>query len=186
MIYKDFIICIIGKSGSGKSTIVRHYKEKGYNIIESYTDRPKRFDNEWGHVFIKSSEVEFYRHEMIAYTFYDGYHYFSIKSQYKNKGITFYVIEPSGVKAIKDKVKDAELLFIYIDVDEAVRKERMLLRLKENILLDCDYEKVNRDIEKRIINDREIFKKVDCNIVIDNNYNMEDTISIIDDIIMTL
>ena len=46
------IYLIVGKSGSGKTTLVEALKKYGYNSIESYTTRPKRFDNETCHTFI--------------------------------------------------------------------------------------------------------------------------------------
>ena len=42
-------ICIVGKSGTGKSTLVNKLKFK-YNLtsVESYTTRPPRYENEQG------------------------------------------------------------------------------------------------------------------------------------------
>jgi guanylate kinase len=169
---KDVIICIIGKSGSGKTEIAKFYEKKAINVIHSYTDRPQRYENEWGHIFIKPEEVDNYRAEMIAYTIFDKYHYFATKAQYKNKGITLYVIDPNGVKALKNKVQDAKLVFIYINTDEETRRGRMQLR-----------EDNEESIKARLEHDKEAFKLVECDYVIDNNGNFEDAISVLDSIL---
>lgn len=185
LIHKDYIICIIGKSGSGKSTIASYYKEQGYNVIESYTDRPKRFENEWGHIFIEPDEIKGFKNEMIAFTVYNGYSYFALKSQYKNKGISFYIIEPSGVKNLKEKIKDAELIFIYINTDEAIRRKRMLQRNMADVIDEAKHNEIIDSIENRISTDREVFKTLECDIVIDNNSDIKRTLEIIDKLLMT-
>ena len=182
---RDTIVAIIGKSGSGKSEIVSKFAKRGYNVIESYTDRPKRFPDEWGHIFISTEEVEEYKSSMIAYTFFDGHHYFATREQYQNKGITFYVIDPFGVSSLKKKVKDADLIFIYIDTDEVVRIERMTNRmiLKNQ---DASEEVVQAFRDKargRAEYDKTAFKIVECDYVVDNNGKIDDTIGTIDEIL---
>ena len=40
---KDILFCLVGASGSGKTSVAYALQEKyGYNVIESYTTRPKR------------------------------------------------------------------------------------------------------------------------------------------------
>ena len=46
-----YIILIVGKSGSGKSTICdRLEQEYGLNQVKSYTTRPRRGANEWTYI----------------------------------------------------------------------------------------------------------------------------------------
>ena len=97
----DHIIGLIGKSGSGKTTILQYFREKGFNVIESYTDRPKRFENEKGHLFISKEEVENYKDEMIAYTFFDNHHYFAVEANI-GEGNNFYTIDPVRLLSWKD------------------------------------------------------------------------------------
>ena len=51
----DKIICLVGCSGSGKTTLAKELEGKGYNIIHSYTTRQPRYENEWGHTFIDTT-----------------------------------------------------------------------------------------------------------------------------------
>lgn len=182
---RDTIIAIVGKSGSGKSEIVRRYHEKGYNVIQSYTDRPQRYESEWGHIFIETGVVEKYRQSMIAYTFFDGHHYFATREQYQGKGVTFYVIDPYGVRSLKEKVKDADIIFVYINVDEEVRIRRMVNRMMEKNP-DASGEIVQAfedSARSRAEYDKKAFHIVECDFVVDNNGSLEDTMDILNKVL---
>lgn len=184
----DHIIGLVGKSGSGKTAVAEYFKNKGFNVIESYTDRPKRYEKEEGHIYIRTEEVEKYRDEMIAYTFFDNHHYFATRSQYINKGITFYTIDPAGVTKLEERVKDAELTFIYINVDENIRRERMLTRcIRGNYEEDTEcLKRAAEEVQRRIQHDKKAFALVKCNYVVDNNYQLADTIREIEKIVDTI
>jgi guanylate kinase len=178
---KDKIICLVGESGSGKSTIAELLEIEGYNYIQSYTTRKPRFDDEKGHIFVNyiptvlnlngCSEEMILKSGIIAYTYFDNNHYWATKEQYKGKGISLYVIDPLGVKELKNIVKDAEIICIYIKVDETERVRRMLT--KRDI----------QDVNDRIEHDREAFKIIQCDYVISNNDNIENIIKLINQII---
>lgn len=167
----DKIICIVGESGSGKTTLCELLSTQGYNYIESYTDRPKRHENERGHIFISTEEVDKYKNDMIAYTYFNNHHYFATRSQYKGKGISLYIIDPYGIEVLKKKITDAEIMAIYLKTDEIVRYTRMAR---------------TRSVEsaqERIEHDKKAFEIVQCDYVIDNNGKLEDTIEKIKKII---
>ena len=89
------IIAIVGESGSGKSLIADYISENyGISTIQSYTDRPKRFEEETGHQFITKTEYnKLNEKEMIAKTEINGFRYCCLeKDVTKNK--TYIVDEP--------------------------------------------------------------------------------------------
>ena len=53
----ETIFLIIGESGSGKTTLVSSLeKQKNLKSIQSYTTRPPRYENEYGHIFVSENE----------------------------------------------------------------------------------------------------------------------------------
>jgi guanylate kinase len=182
----DHIIGLIGKSGSGKTAIADYFRAKGYNVIESYTDRPKRYAEEGGHIYISSEEVEQYKDDMIAYTFFDNHHYFATRNQYKNKGITFYTIDPAGVTALESRVKDAKLTFIYINVEESIRRERMLSRCVRGNLSEENCQRVEKEVSQRIEHDKKAFEVIKCNYIIDNNDQLIETVRKVEKLIKSI
>lgn len=124
----DTIICLVGESGSGKSTIASELEKVGCNYIKSYTNRPKRNNNDTGHIFVDKDYIsKVKREDIIAYTEFDGHAYWSAKSQYKNKGISVYAIDPKGAAQFKDIVSwDSRVVIIYLKTDSEIRFHRMV------------------------------------------------------------
>lgn len=130
----NFLILLVGPSGSGKTTIANILsKNYGLRSIESYTTRPARYIGETGHVFITDQAF----HDMypdgrddpniVAYTYFDGYHYFATKEQVENSEV--YVIDPAGVKTLQKRYRGKKVLVpIWLDVDPETCKVRMLAR----------------------------------------------------------
>lgn len=53
------LYCLIGKSGTGKSTVMQALHDAyEYTIAQSYTDRPQRTPDEQGHVFLSPAEFD--------------------------------------------------------------------------------------------------------------------------------
>lgn len=98
---KPLIICIVGESGTGKTTIA-DYIEKTYKIpmIQSYTDRRPRFEGETGHTFVSKLEFDLFdKKDMIAYTKFGDYRYCCLKSDVLE--LNTYVIDEDGLKYLK-------------------------------------------------------------------------------------
>jgi guanylate kinase len=182
-ITKDLIICLVGESGSGKTSIAKAFEELGYNVIQSFTTRPRRSVNETGHTFVKDvprrwqkvregdCEMEGMlpdKSDMIAYTFYNGHHYWATREQYKGKGITFYVIDPAGISLLKQTVTDARLLIIYLKVNQNLRIFRMEQQGRSI-----------KEIFERCKADEVAFKIIECDVVIDMNQYLGDAIQLI-------
>ena len=126
-----FIFLIVGASGSGKSAIVEQLENK-YNLksIQSYTTRPKRSENEAGHIFVTDAEFDKLT-DMVAYTKFDNNRYCAITEQVENNDL--YVIDPKGIEYFREHYHgNKDVKIIYIDSYLSIRYERMKKRAEEN------------------------------------------------------
>lgn len=121
------LILLVGKSGSGKTTIARYLeKHYGLKMLESYTTRKPRYDGERGHEFVSH---EFYRQpsNKVAHTYFDGNHYWATQEQCDNSDV--YVIDPDGVKAFRRNYNSSRpYVVVYLHVDPLTRFTRMMKR----------------------------------------------------------
>lgn len=168
----DKIICLVGESGSGKSTLAELLEKEQYNYIKSYTTRCKRNVNENGHIFVNENyfknkyEGTNYEKDLIAYTEFDGYRYWSTREQYKDKGLSVYVVEPVGANELKKAIKDCEIIVVYLKVDRDERFRRM-----------CE-DRGQKQALKRLSYDSEsgIFNLIKCDYVVDANRSIKDSV----------
>jgi len=130
---RDKIVLVVGKSGSGKTTIVEKLeKDYGYKSISSYTTRKKRSEDEYGHIFITRKEFDELT-DLVAYTEYNGNFYGATSQQVDENDL--YVINPDGVEFFKREYKgDKKIIIVYIVTstnnaeDFSNRYERMVAR----------------------------------------------------------
>ena len=120
-IQKPLVICIIGESGSGKTTWATYIEQQyGIPMIQSYTDRPRRNDNEEGHVFLEVSDFDLLKEEdMIAHTRFGDYRYCCLKQDVKQ--LNTYVIDEDGFDMLKqryDDIYDIVSIRVSCDADE--------------------------------------------------------------------
>lgn len=104
---KPIIICIVGASGTGKTTLAQGLYEQ-YNIpsVCSYTTRPMRPNETEGveHKFVKEfSKTD--DEEILAYTVYGGYQYWTTTSQL-SANLTTYVIDRDGLDMMRERFKN--------------------------------------------------------------------------------
>jgi guanylate kinase len=167
------LYCIIGESGSGKTSIVSEL-ENTYNLksIQSYTTRPIRYEGETGHIFVTDKEYEEMKDDIVAYTLFNGYRYWATGKQVETHQL--YVVDYPGVLFLKQQYKGKkEIVSIYIYATEEQRKQRMLDR-------GDSVEKV----EERIEHDRKAFSNVrnQCDYCVINN-DLDTCVKVIYDII---
>ena len=117
----------VGKSASGKTTVAEILEsEYKLNTLQSYTTRPKRYDNETGHTFITNEEFDSLTN-IVAYTEYNGYRYCCTKEQIDSTDI--YVIDVPGVETLLEKYRsNRPIIILYFDTSVPTRIDRMIDR----------------------------------------------------------
>ena len=91
----------VGPSGSGKTTIVEELENRrGYKSIQSYTTRPQRYDNEYGHIFINDTDFDKLKN-IVAYTEYNGFRYCATEELLDESDL--YVVDCDGVETLLEK-----------------------------------------------------------------------------------
>ena len=180
---KDILICLVGPSGSGKTSLAYALQEKyGYNVIQSYTTRPKRYEGEKGHrfvdvedrphVYINKNVMEL-KDNIIAWNIYNGYEYWTTREQYQGKGVSLYVVDAPGVKMLRDTVKDAEIVVIALWTDADTRWDRL-----------CERGDNHTDIIERIAYDNnKAFAAIPCDYSVDANRPLEEVVELVNNII---
>ena len=132
---KPKLLCIVGKTASGKDCIVKGAIEKlsQYNIREicSYADRPMR-DGEVdgiGHYFITTEEFDKLKEErkndILAYTRIgdNGYQYMALTDELEKSHI--YIIDYIGLKNLKELHGDSvDIVTVYIHASTISRLQR--------------------------------------------------------------
>ena len=113
----DYILLIVGKSGSGKSSVCNYLSHKfGLKELKSYTTRPKRNNMDFSHEFITDEEFDKLTN-ICAYTEFDGNRYCATSAQVDESDL--YVIDPDGVKFFLSKYRGKKIpMVVYINCDE--------------------------------------------------------------------
>lgn len=98
---KPKILCIVAESGAGKTLVAEYIQDTyGIKMIESWTDRPKRFENEPGHSWATKEQFDQFKEEdMIAFTKFGDYRYCCLKQDVKENNT--YVIDEVGLRYLK-------------------------------------------------------------------------------------
>lgn len=133
---KPIILAIVGPSGSGKTSLAEMLKQKlNIPVIVSYTTRPMRVGETNGveHYFVAESKIPS-RDEMLAYTKFGGFHYWSLHNQIPLSGPCSYVIDEKGLIKLMEEYDDTyNIIPILIkrDIDK-LKQEVDLDRLKRD------------------------------------------------------
>lgn len=98
---KPLVICIVGESGVGKSMVADYFQyEYNVNLIQSYTDRPKRFHNEGGHTFVSPVRMDaILQEEVLAETTFGSARYCCLRSDIVDSNV--YVLDERGLQMLK-------------------------------------------------------------------------------------
>jgi guanylate kinase len=122
------LLCILGRSASGKDTLVNRLCERtGLKQIISYTTRERRENEGDTHIFITNeqyNDLEQSGH-IAAFTQIGRYKYCcTINQLYEND---IYVIDWEGVNSLRKlNLPNLRLVTVFINVPDDVREERAL------------------------------------------------------------
>ena len=138
---KPIVIAISGASGSGKTYLSKFLqRELGIPMIVSTTTRPRRSDEIEGEDYFFTEGIGRHkRQDMLTYTRFGEYEYFSLKKQLPNTGFCTYVVEENGIQALK---RTAGELFGVFSVT---------VQCKEDIRIDrgVDPQRIERDKNRK-------------------------------------
>jgi len=131
------LVCIVGKSGSGKDTIVEAIiKNSNYIVMTPCTTRPMREGEEERrpYHFITDEQVD---KEMIAKTIFhsvEGDWYYGFTKEVLDKDKNYIaVVNPAQVKDICDMYqKDFRIIIVSIETDEETRIIHAINREEKN------------------------------------------------------
>lgn len=121
------LFLFVGPSGCGKTTVVQNLENQyGYKTVQSFTTRPRRYDDEVGHTFITDYEFDMLQ-DIVAYTNYNGFRYCTTKDQLDS--VTSYVVDIPGVETLlKNYNTNRTIVVFYLESTVKVRIERMIDR----------------------------------------------------------
>lgn len=166
------IICIVGKSGSGKTMVQNHIKS-AYDIpkVTTITTRPPRSGDDTKYTFSVSDNMfEDMRFSMIATTVYGGFKYGGVvMGDARGSRLLTYVIDESGMRGL---IKN-QFVRVWPVIIKRGDEERMAV---------CSPERFERDSHFTY----EYAEGLPDAHVIENNGSMSELISKIDDYINNL
>lgn len=150
------ILLLCGASGVGKSTIAFELcKNDNFNLIRSYTDRPRR-ENELDHIFLDRTKMtELLQEKVAAYTEINGYRYCTRYHQFLDDKINVYVVDANGINNMIKSFPNAEIMSVLIT--------------RKNLYID----------EKRKNRDIKIPSQMDVSVAVDNDSSIESCVGTI-------
>lgn len=117
---------IIGKSGSGKNTLAKYLECRyGYKLAESYTDRPRRFKEETGHVFLTKDEFSALEGLVAVRKKEDGRYGLTLEMLNCSDLV---ILDPAGAKEVLSTYKARPVHVIGVHADFRTRLRRMQSR----------------------------------------------------------
>ena len=152
------LITITGPSGAGKDTVARLLSDMtGIPLLVSYTTRPMREGEQNGREHWFVTECTTPSLQMLAYTVYGGYEYWTDINQVHGKAI--YVIDERGLRDLQSRFPAVEIQSIFVTASKTIRKtrgvsEERIKRDEERVLIPLDeysYEVDNEGTEQYLL-----------------------------------
>lgn len=124
------VILIVGKTGSGKSSLIKRLCERtGLKMLQSYTTRPKRSEEDTDHLFVTTED--YLRAKENGEIAIDGeiagnYYYSTIEQLYTSD---LYTINPEALdRLLAMNLPNIRFVVVYISCPDKIREERALAR----------------------------------------------------------
>ena len=126
------LIALIGKSGSGKDTILKEVlKNENFHSVVGVTTRPPRENEQEGidYYFIDTDTFTklLFDNKLIEATSFNGWGYGTPYSSLSANKINIAVLNPAGIEILRDN-SHIDLTVIYINVSDKIRLIRQLSR----------------------------------------------------------
>jgi len=97
--------------------------------------------------------------------------------------VSIYVIDPEGADMLKRTVTDATIYIVALWADQDEREYRMWKRIEPET--EEQAKLLHDDIQQRLVHDKEVFRIIECDVVIDTNFGLEDVASAFDTALQT-
>lgn len=153
------VLLITGESGVGKTTFAKYLKENyGYNIVHSYTTRPKRDENDNDHIFIShntAKEMMKKTKEIVAHTKINGEHYFTTVYDFKLGKPNAYIVDGKGISDVKKNCSNWDITILKMTTNENHAPKE---RLKRDVIVPEDYE-CDLILERKVVHKYYLHKK---------------------------
>ena len=132
------VICIIGKSGVGKSILANEIcKDKKFHFVKSYTTRKVRIndpEDKETHIFVSKDFREKAKEVMVEYINVEkNYCSWVDKTLFDENKINIFVVDIDAFLKL-NKRKDMNVKCVYLQLLEEERKERYRNRNKELVV----------------------------------------------------
>lgn len=156
------LICLMGKSGSGKDYITGKLMSRGFLKMISSTTRNPRDGEVNGKDYYFLSIEEFNENEkqglFAEVVEYNSQKYGFLKSELDKikENHCVAIVTPSGFKQLSESLNNYAVIPVYLDAKDRERKKKLLNRHKN----EANFDFYKNQIEERMEQDRKTFTKV--------------------------
>jgi len=113
---------IVGRTATGKDKLASILQDKyEWKFVSSFTDRPKRYEEENTHTFITTEEFHTIdSREIVAETLLNGYHYCATKTQLQESDA--YIVDPRGCYQVLQRYPEQQFIIVYLEARDKTQQ----------------------------------------------------------------